>query len=542
MWTVPGYTDGRELGHGASGRVVLATHDGLGTPVAVKYLKGDEALLRDFRAEARLLAEVVSPNVARLYEYVEADAGAAIVMELVDGLSLRTMIREQGPMAPEAALCVLKGSLLGLAAAHAHGVVHRDYKPGNVLVDVAGDSKLADFGVATRAGREVAAAGTPIYMAPEQWAGNPATPASDIYAATATFFECLTGRPPYPNQGDLAALRRQHENAPIPTDEVPDPVRGLVRGGLAKDPVRRPAGALRFVAELESAARQGYGEDWERRGRGALVQRVALLALLLPWAAGVVGGSALAVTALGTGALGDGDPGGGTPAGSGPGDPGSGDDGAHGDDRAAGGDDASAGPGGFPRAWIMTATAGVALAATMAVCVLPRFIGRPEASSAPMAVTEVTPSATPSAGPTPSVAPVTAGPTSAPPAPPAPPPPPPPRTTTSKPPPPPLAVTSISVTSFAYTGNGNEVRATVLVKTTTKGAFTLSVRFAGIDDQGAESAGPVTRTYQRSGATSYTVQSTFDMNPWCFSVAGGKVTASAKGKTSSPKYVGPPFC
>ena len=87
---------------------------------------------------------------------------------------------------------VLKGSLLGLAAAHAMGIVHRDYKPENVLVDAEGTSKLTDFGVAARR-EQHPACGTPLYMAPEQWDGSPATPATDIYAATAVFFECLTG-------------------------------------------------------------------------------------------------------------------------------------------------------------------------------------------------------------------------------------------------------------------------------------------------------------------------------------------------------------
>jgi serine/threonine-protein kinase len=105
-------------------------------------------------------------------------------MELVDGVSLHEMITRQGPTGPQSALAVLKGSLLGLAAAHALGIVHRDYKPENVLVDGAGHSKLTDFGVAARAG-EAASGGTPLYMAPEQWAGAPASPATDIYAATA---------------------------------------------------------------------------------------------------------------------------------------------------------------------------------------------------------------------------------------------------------------------------------------------------------------------------------------------------------------------
>ena len=105
-----------------------------------------------FRGEAAVLASMDNPHVVRLYEYVESSSGAAIVMELVDGVSLRQILARQGGTTPEAALVVLQGSLLGLAAAHARGVVHRDYKPDNVLVDGDGASKLTDFGIAARAG------------------------------------------------------------------------------------------------------------------------------------------------------------------------------------------------------------------------------------------------------------------------------------------------------------------------------------------------------------------------------------------------------
>lgn len=191
-WSVSGYVELKELGTGASGRVVLAEHEATGTKVAIKYLAGhlceDPEFLEAFRREALVLAEVDDPEIARLYEYIQGPQGSAIVMELVDGVALRVILREHGPTEPQSALAVLKGSLLGLAAAHALGVVHRDYKPENVLVDRQGYSKLADFGIAGRAGRVGIYAGTPPYMAPEQWAGAPASPSTDIYAATATFF------------------------------------------------------------------------------------------------------------------------------------------------------------------------------------------------------------------------------------------------------------------------------------------------------------------------------------------------------------------
>ncbi|MFD3503563.1 serine/threonine-protein kinase [Streptomyces sp. NPDC058676] len=284
-WAVPGYSESLELGSGASGRVILAVHEETGVEVAVKYLSESlrtrPGFVRDFRAEARLLGGLESPYVTGLYEYVESPDGAAIVMELVEGVSLRTLLTRQGPLDPEAALVVLKGSLLGLADAHRVGVVHRDYKPANVLVVPDGSSKLVDFGIAADAGTSVGVAGTPAYMAPEQWTGAPASPSADVYAATATFFECLTGRKPY--SGDnLAELALQHVDAPVPAEEAPEAVRELVRRGLAKDPRERPGHAEAFVTELETAARAAYGPDWEERGRGRLAALVALLPLLLP--------------------------------------------------------------------------------------------------------------------------------------------------------------------------------------------------------------------------------------------------------------------
>ncbi|MFG2972713.1 serine/threonine-protein kinase [Streptomyces sp. NPDC048331] len=298
-WSVPGYTEVRELGAGGSGRVVLAVHDGTGTPVAVKYLsdrlRQDPAFVGEFRAEARLLGGLQTPYVVRLYEYVEASGGAAIVMELVDGISLRALLKQSGRADAEAALVVLKGSLLGLAAAHRAGVVHRDYKPENVLVAPDGSSKLVDFGIAANRGSTPGVAGTPAYMAPEQWQGRPASPAADVYAATATFFECLTGRKPFDGE-NFAELAVQHIEAPVPETEAPEPVRPLIRRGLAKAPEQRPENAEAFVAELEGVALAAYGPEWEERGQRKLAALAALLPLLFPSA----GGSAAGTTAVAT--------------------------------------------------------------------------------------------------------------------------------------------------------------------------------------------------------------------------------------------------
>jgi eukaryotic-like serine/threonine-protein kinase len=284
-WSVPGYTELKALGSGGSGDVVLARHDASGTRVAIKYLR--RKLLADpqwaglFRAEAQVLAFLDDPNIVRLYEYIESPCGAAIVMELVDGVSVREILTHQGQTTPEAALVVLQGSLLGLAVAHRRGVVHRDYKPENVLVDGNGDSKLTDFGIAARTGEEPVAGGSLMYAPPEQFAGTPASPAGDVYAATATFYECLTGRPPF--TGDtVERLLYQHLTEPVPLDPVPEPLRPLVAAGMAKEPEDRPADATTFVTALNAIASRAYGPDWAERGRSHLGEVALLLAALWP--------------------------------------------------------------------------------------------------------------------------------------------------------------------------------------------------------------------------------------------------------------------
>ncbi|MGV9536516.1 protein kinase domain-containing protein, partial [Streptosporangium sandarakinum] len=130
---VPGYREVRELGSGGGGRVVLATYEATGAYVAIKYLgaslRDSPGFLAGFRRDARVLAELRDPNVVSLHEYYEDVIQAAIVMELVDGVSLRRILARHGALGPEAALVVLRDSLAGLAAAHAAGVAHRGHRP-----------------------------------------------------------------------------------------------------------------------------------------------------------------------------------------------------------------------------------------------------------------------------------------------------------------------------------------------------------------------------------------------------------------------------
>ncbi|MEW9547755.1 serine/threonine-protein kinase [Nonomuraea sp. NPDC050783] len=292
---VPGYRDVRQLGAGRTGRVFLATYQPTGAHVAIKYLNAtlrrDAEFMERFRSDTHHLVELDDPHVVRLHEYVETPTRAAVVMELVDGVSLRTLLAEHGPLPPEAALAALKSVLLALAAAHERGVAHRDVKPDNVLVQADGAGRLADFGVVVHAEEPGVPAGSPAYMAPELWTRHQAGPAADLYAAACTLFEAVRGRAPFqaykegePEVLDVPAVRDRHLVEPVPVEVVPDALRGLLRRGLAKDPAARYASARQFAAELEADAAAGYGPDWEQRGRRRLAELATLLALRFPLA------------------------------------------------------------------------------------------------------------------------------------------------------------------------------------------------------------------------------------------------------------------
>src|SRR5215831_12202288 len=247
------------IAFGGVGEVWRAVDLALGRPVAVKLLRAEyaqhaEVLVR-FRAEARHAGSVSHPGIAQVYDYGEAGAADSpyLVMELVDGPSLAGVLAA-GPLDAAATMDVLAQAAAGLQAAHAAGLVHRDVKPGNLLVGPAGRVKITDFGIAHATGsapitQAGALVGTPAYLAPERVAGGPATPASDLYALGVVGYQCLTGEAPFGGvPPGAAASAYQHRTLPPLPAAVPTGVAELVRELTAKDPAARPASAGQVAA------------------------------------------------------------------------------------------------------------------------------------------------------------------------------------------------------------------------------------------------------------------------------------------------------
>jgi serine/threonine-protein kinase len=244
------------------GEVYRADDLTLGQPVALKLLpeslEHDPDRLERFFGEVRVARQVTHPAVCRVYDLGEADGVHFLSMEYVDGENLKSLLRRIGRLPPAKALEIARQIADGLAEAHARGVLHRDLKPDNVMLDGEGRVRLTDFGLAGLAesfsGEEVRS-GTPAYMAPEQLAGREVSARSDVYSLGLVLYELVTGRRAFAGRS-LAELLRQHqeETPPAPSELVDgiDPaVEGVILRCLEKDPRRRPPSARVVAGMLE---------------------------------------------------------------------------------------------------------------------------------------------------------------------------------------------------------------------------------------------------------------------------------------------------
>ena len=251
---------------GGMGEVWQATDSIIGRTVAIKILKdeymGDPGFLERFRAEARHAALVNHEGIANVFDYGEEQGSAYIVMELVPGEPLSSIIEREGRLPANRVLGIVAQTATSLQAAHDAGLVHRDIKPGNLLITPEGRVKITDFGIARIADQVPLTAtgqvmGTVQYLAPEQASGHTATPATDIYSLGVVAYECLAGKRPFTGESQVAIAMAQINDTPpdLPND-VPEPVRNLVYACLAKDAAGRPETAAK-LAQAATALHRG---------------------------------------------------------------------------------------------------------------------------------------------------------------------------------------------------------------------------------------------------------------------------------------------
>ncbi|HYP23043.1 MAG TPA: protein kinase [Actinomycetota bacterium] len=249
---------------GGMGTVYAATDDRLHRRVAVKLLKeglsGDAKFVARFEREARAAAALSHPNVAGVFDYGEDGETPFIVMELAQGRDLARLLRDEGPLEPDRARGLGAQICTALAHAHAAGLVHRDVKPANVIVDESDRVKVTDFGIARAAGEATLTAtgsvlGSAQYMAPEQASGAPVTAAADVYAAGIVLYEMLTNAVPFTGDSPVSvAMRHVSDEVPRPSSvnpQVPESLDAIVARATAKDPADRFPSAAAMGAALE---------------------------------------------------------------------------------------------------------------------------------------------------------------------------------------------------------------------------------------------------------------------------------------------------
>ena len=263
---------------GGMGEVWQATDLVIGRTVAIKILKdeylGDPGFLERFRAEARHAALVNHEGIANVFDYGEEEGSAYLVMELVPGEALSTILERERVLSTDRVLDIVAQTASALHAAHAAGLVHRDIKPGNLLITPDGRVKITDFGIARIADQVPLTAtgqvmGTVQYLSPEQASGHPASPTTDIYSLGIVAYEALAGRRPFTGESQVAIAMAQINDTPpdLPVT-VSEPVRNLVYSCIAKKPADRPASAA-HLARAAQALRRG-----DVAGAGAAVPAI----------------------------------------------------------------------------------------------------------------------------------------------------------------------------------------------------------------------------------------------------------------------------
>ena len=251
---------------GGMGEVWNAVDTVIGRQVAIKILKeeylGDPGFLERFRAEARHAALVNHEGIANVYDYGEENGSAFLVMELVPGEPLSSVLEREHSLSIDKVLDVVAQTAAALQAAHAAGLVHRDIKPGNMLITPEGRVKITDFGIARIADQVPLTAtgqvmGTVQYLSPEQASGQPASPSTDIYSLGIVAYECLAGKRPFTGESQVAiAMAQINDTPPALPETIAEPVRNLVMSSIAKKPQDRPASAA-HLARAAQALRRG---------------------------------------------------------------------------------------------------------------------------------------------------------------------------------------------------------------------------------------------------------------------------------------------
>jgi serine/threonine protein kinase len=272
-----------QLATGGMGEVWRAADQLLARLVAVKILRrefaSDDAARSRFQAEARFAASLHHSGIAQVFDYGRQDDVIYLVMELVDGEPLSKIISRTGGLDPEATLDLVAQSARALQVAHTAGIIHRDIKPGNLMVTGDGTIKVTDFGIARAAAVSTLTQtgmvmGTAHYVSPEQASGQSITPATDLYSLGVVAFECLTGEPPFDADTPVGiALQHVRELPPELPSHVPGPVRELVHRLLAKDPAERPGSAQELADEafaIREALISGAGGFEQTAGYAAV--------------------------------------------------------------------------------------------------------------------------------------------------------------------------------------------------------------------------------------------------------------------------------